>query len=67
MMAKKSEYNNQNDTDYEYIGRSYYIFCLEQALTNIEQARALVKGDMVDTDHELPKIEDLLKQAIEAS
>lgn len=51
----------------EVIGRSYYLFCLEQALANVLQARALMRGDVIDLNHELPEIQRLLEEAIEAS
>jgi hypothetical protein len=51
----------------ESVGRSYYCFCLEQALMAICHARALVEGDAVDTNHELPLIQRLLQEALEAS
>jgi hypothetical protein len=47
--------------------QSYYVFCLEQALENVKQARMLMAGDVVDENHELPRIERLLEEAIEAS
>ena len=49
------------------VGRSYYIFCIEQALMNVRQARAIVADDQVDADHELPDIQRLLEEALEAS
>lgn len=49
------------------LGRSYYCFCLEQALTNIRQARVLVSGDITETNHELPRIEGLIVDALEVS
>lgn len=49
------------------VGRSYYCFCIEQALANLKQARALLKGDVIDTNHELARIEVLLSAALEAS
>lgn len=55
------------EADMNQMGRSYYCFCLENALSNICRARALVKGDRVDMDHELPRIETLLRQALDAS
>ena len=48
------------------MGFSYYAFCLEQSLTNLLQARRLVKGDVVDENHELARIEDLLREALAA-
>jgi len=53
--------------DRDSIGRSYYIFCLEQALEHIHQARVLVKGDVTDRNHGLPVIERTLVEAIVAS
>lgn len=64
-MAHKVSPINTNDLN--STGRSYYIFCLEQALVNVKQARALVSGDVVETAHELPKIERLLTEAVEVS
>jgi hypothetical protein len=49
------------------MGRSYYIHCLEFALVNVRQARMLVKGDVVDDNHDLPTIEALLQEAVDAS
>lgn len=67
MEKMKSNYDHETDETIPGMGRSYYCFCLEQALVAVAQARALVKGDQVDTDHELPKIERLLVQALEAA
>lgn len=64
--SPKSTINGQLAT-FDQMGRSYYIFCLEQALTNIKQARALVSGDIIERNHELPKIERILAEAIDAS
>lgn len=55
------------DATLDQMGRSYYCFCLEQALVNIQQARALVQGDKVETNHELPAIEHMITEALEAS
>lgn len=49
------------------VGRSYYCFCMETALTSIRQARALVKGDVIEGNHELAKIERLIAEALDAS
>lgn len=49
------------------VGRSYYCFCLEQALTAIVQARALVAGDKTEINHELPSIQKLIQAALDAS
>lgn len=49
------------------VGRSYYCFCLETALTAIIQARALVEGDAVDLNHALPTIQQMIAEALEAS
>jgi len=49
------------------LGRSYYCFCLEQALAAIKQARQLVAGDRVEHDHELPLIEKKITEALEAA
>lgn len=57
----------ENPDNANHVGRSYYCFCIEQALANILQARALVKGDIIDTNHELPQIQLALEQALEAS
>jgi len=72
-MPKKKSYlkpaliqKGANET-YNTLGRSYYIFCLEQAMSCVEQARMLVVGDIVDENHELQKIETLLDEAIAAS
>jgi hypothetical protein len=53
--------------DMDQLGRSYYIFCLEQALANITQARMLVAGDVTETNHELPLIQQLITEALDAS
>jgi hypothetical protein len=63
-MAHKAQIDR---TSLDSVGRSYYCFCLENALTAIQQARALMKGDKVETNHELPKIEQLISEALEAS
>lgn len=47
----------------DQLGRSYYAFCLEQALMCVHQARLLVKDDPVEENHELPLIEHLLREA----
>lgn len=65
-LAKKSKINGLTAT-FDQMGRSYYIFCLEQALSNIQQARAIVSGDVVEKNHMLPQIEKLLTEAIDAS
>lgn len=49
------------------LGRSYYCFCLEQALSNLRQARMLVVGDVTDENHELQDIELKLMDALKAS
>lgn len=49
------------------LGRSYYCFCLETALTAVRQARALVSGDITEKNHELPRIEALLQDALDVS
>jgi hypothetical protein len=49
------------------LGRSYYCYCLESALSAIGQARALVKGDVVDENHQLAKIQGLIGDALDAS
>ena len=49
------------------LDRSYYLFCLENALFAIKQARALVKDNIIETDHELPRIEKLISEAYNAS
>lgn len=49
------------------VGRSYYCFCLEQALANISQARVLVAGDVTDSNHELSRIQALIAAALEVS
>lgn len=54
-------------TNLDSVGRSYYVACLEDALTNIDRARALVEGDVVDENHELPLIQAKLRDALEAS
>lgn len=56
-----------NVNSLDSVGRSYYCFTLETALTAIRQARALVKGDITDANHELAKIERLITEALEAS
>lgn len=53
-------------TSLNSVGRSYYCFCIEQALSAINQARALVNGDVIDSNHELPHIQRLLIDALEA-
>lgn len=57
----------EQTTDVNALGRSYYTFCLETALTSVRQARMLVEGDPVDDDHELPAIERLLAEALRVS
>jgi predicted RNase H-like HicB family nuclease len=49
------------------MGRSYYIFCIEQALANVKRARELVAGDKVEINHQLPELQLLLEQALDAS
>ena len=66
-MTSKSTISVEQTTDVNALGGSYYIFCLEQALANLQQARMLVKDDIIDDNHELPLIEKLLKEAIAAS
>lgn len=52
---------------YDSAGRSHYCFLLETALACINQARELVKGDVIDTNYELVKIQTLITEALEAS
>lgn len=52
--------------DMDAIGKSYYAFCIEQALANVRQARGLVKGDPVDDNHQLPTIERMLEISLTA-
>lgn len=54
-------------TELNSVGRSYYCFCLETALTAVTQARALVKGDVIDENHELGAIQRALTQALDVS
>ena len=54
-------------TEVNRVGRSYYIHCLESALEQVLTARMLVKDDITDENHELPTIETLLKEALQAS
>ena len=49
------------------MGRSYYLYCLETALFAVVQARTIVAGDPVETNHELPLIQQLLLEAYEAA
>lgn len=63
----KSKITVAQTADLNAVGRSYYIFCLEQALANIKQARALVKGDVTDSNHELSTIQASIEDAIVAS
>lgn len=51
----------------DMVGKSYYIFCMEQSLANIRQARVLLAGDIIDDNHELALIERKIVEAIEAS
>ena len=53
--------------DLNLIGRSYYLFCLETALTSVRQARALVQGDVTDENHQLPVIEEMLHTALKVT
>jgi len=56
--------------DYEElnsVGRSYYCYCLETALDAIVHSRALVEGDITESNHELPEIESLIRQALRAA
>lgn len=64
---RKSDLTSGDEFTRNQLGRSYYCFCLEQALTAIKQARVLVSGDKVETNHELPHIEQLLREALESS
>jgi hypothetical protein len=57
----------KDPSDPEDVGRSYYRFCLFSALNAVLHARALVAGDVVDSDHELPEIERLLREALEVA
>ena len=56
-----------DDWSVDQLGRSYYLFCLEQAIFHVHQARTLVAGDVTDENHELPTIERLLLEAYEAA
>jgi hypothetical protein len=49
------------------VARSYYCFCLESAIANVRQARALSEGGTTEENHDLSKIEQLLVEALEAS
>ena len=49
------------------VGRFAYISFLQQGLLAVSQARELVKGDIVDENHELPTIQRLFKEALEVS
>lgn len=62
----KSDIAPADTTDLDCLGRSYYAYLIEQAYTSIRQARVLVCGDIVDSNHELPTIERLLRGAYEA-
>ena len=66
-MTPKSLQADLTQDDLNLIGRSYYLFCLETALTSVRQARALVKGDVTDENHQLPVIEALLDQAVKVT
>ena len=63
----KSKISVSDTLDNAKLGRSYYCFCLEQALSSIKQARALVSGDVTEENHELPRIQNLIAEALEAS
>jgi hypothetical protein len=63
----KSKITPAQTEDLNALGRSYYLHCLEQAQLNIRQARMIVSGDIVEESHELPLIDWLLSEAIEAS
>ncbi len=54
-------------TSLNSVGRSYYCFCLEQALIAVAQAHELVRGDVIERNHEIVKIRKLLSDALEAS
>lgn len=66
-MKNKSAISVEDTLKLNPLGRSYYCFCLEQALTSIKQARALVRGDVIERDHGLIGIETLIEDALEAS
>ena len=63
----KSSISVIETADLNKVGRSYYCFCLEQAIINVKQARALVRGDVTEDNHELPRIIDLLEEALRVS
>lgn len=56
-----------DNTNLDSVGRSYYIYCLEVALRSIMQAKALMQDDIIVSNHELPRIERLLAEAIDAA
>ena len=66
-MKQKSAIQVSETFELDKLGRSYYCFCLEQALTSIKQARALVSGDATEENHELPRIEHLIQEALDVS
>lgn len=66
-MSMKSQISPEQTTELNSLGRSYYCFCLEQAIISVAQARALVRGDVIEQNHELVKIEQLLLEALNAS
>lgn len=49
------------------VGRSYYCFCLEQALANVAQARHLSRRPVSFADHRLSAIENLLREVLGAA
>lgn len=46
------------------VGRMSYIYAMNTALLAIQQARSLVQGDITETNHELPLIEQLITDAL---
>ncbi len=56
-----------DQTSLNSVGRSYYCYLIESALRNIEQAQELMAGDVIIANHELPRINKLLTEALEAA
>lgn len=56
-----------NDPTRDEVARHHYRYCLAQALAAVGECRAIVNGDPIDDNHELPLIEQLLIAASEAA
>ena len=61
---KKSEIKPKDTYSIDRVGRSYVCFCLEQALVNVKQTRALLRDDVADENYELARVERLLTEAL---